>query len=404
MKNNIVFIALCAVLFFSVVGCRALDKVDLLPDVLDNGNKSYLEGRKLQPFPEITTKGVLEGTLQDELEQYISDRFPARESVVHMNAASQRSLISAANLIFGFDAYPTFFGSSIVYDKEEEVLFAIPSKASKKASKNYESIAQDMSNFVAANQEIPFVVYIPEKHALASVNSSMKYVNNPLDSSFVLEHFVANLDDRILCTLETNDSIDEYLQYYYATDHHWNIHGAYRGYCEIAKSLDIEPLVPEEIVEYSFYSYGSASREGLMVVERDHIGDYIFDMPSYVTFNKKGDPFERTLRKDFSEGTVDEKASRYTLNGYFGANMSKVTYIVEENVGKKNLLLIGDSFVKPVEPMLAASYHETHVLDIRDKAVNIDSYVKENNIDEIVVLINAAGLRGGLLDSFKVTE
>ena len=112
--RNIIFAALFLLVIFAAIEYKAADFIDVIPEALDNGEKSYIEGAPLQPLPELSFTRFMQGALQDETESYLSGCIPSRDQALLLNAAMQRVIIRTANIPFSFDAFPTFFGSSYI--------------------------------------------------------------------------------------------------------------------------------------------------------------------------------------------------------------------------------------------------------------------------------------------------
>ena len=71
-----------------------------------------------------------------------------------------------------------------------------------------------------------------------------------------------------------------------------------------------------------------------------------------------------------------------------GGNYGEVLIHNEAAKGKGNLLLIKDSFANSFVPMLTADYENIYMIDLRYFAGHVTTYMKENNISEIMVLYN----------------
>lgn len=104
----------------------------------------------------------------------------------------------------------------------------------------------------------------------------------------------------------------------------------------------------------------------------------------------------RNGKLDYVSGEVDEK--KVWSNGYgyyFGSDFDRIVYTNGSDQTGKNLLVIGDSFTQPIEPLLASAYAKTHVLDPRYFKGSIRDYIGENDIDDVVVLVCATTLKNG---------
>jgi hypothetical protein len=376
---------------FAAFAYKGMDKIDILPSFLDNGKLSYLDGRNLQTLPKISLDGFKEGVLQEEMEQYLSDCFPARDSALLLNAASQRTFIQVANMPFNFDVYPTFFGASVVYMPSKEILSYVPLKRNTKTISSLEGLTEKIANTTLLNNDSKLLLYIPN-HLLASpLNPVLKHTSNTFTLDDVKTLMLPILNEKADLLIDDSDeSLTQWKEFYFSKDHHWQISGAYRAYCEIAKELELEPLVYTDTLSFSQYPfYGALGRRGLFLKSGDYIKDYVFELPDYVTTRDAKTPFTRSNKKAMIDGKVDMNQVKYgAYSYYYGADYDRIIYEVEENKGKENLLIIGDSFKQPIEPMLATSYHKTYVVDPRRFDLDLQKFIEEYQVTDVVIIAN----------------
>jgi hypothetical protein len=66
--------------------------------------------------------------------------------------------------------------------------------------------------------------------------------------------------------------------------------------------------------------------------------------------------------------------------------------IVNNDVNDRSLLIIKDSFANSMIPFLVKHYNRIDIVDPRYYKKSISKYVKENNIDDILIIYNLATL------------
>lgn len=112
-------------------------------------------------------------------------------------------------------------------------------------------------------------------------------------------------------------------------------------------------------------------------------------MPDYsIRVNGKDQP--RNKKQQYENGTIaPELATFQSYESYFGGNYSLVEYDNQIDNSGSNLLIIGDSFTQPIEPMLAASYDKTYVIDPRTKYFtdSISDFIDSHDIEDVVVVM-----------------
>ena len=185
------------------------------------------------------------------------------------------------------------------------------------------------------------------------------------------------------------DSFQQYKDYYYASDHHWNHHGAYQGYLDIISMSKPEDQVLKPIdllcnEDYQFYgTFGNFSGR---VLAGDDICIYTYDYPKYdiiLDEKKIQDP------KDFNDlnTNLKEHEGDYYYDAAFDFNGDT---IITNREDKDNLLLIGDSFLAPVVPLLANHYNHTYIIEpakfyqVNKEYFNYDNFLSEHKIDQII--------------------
>lgn len=402
--RNICFCLICIVVLCTAILYKAADMMGSLPEGLDNGRRSYLEGAALQPLPGISLAAFASGDFQDEMEDYLSGCWPARDEALLANAALQRGAISIANIPFGFKAYPTFFGSTRNYSPEAGALFETPIQSTDDIAAALESAAAAANELHRTFPDIQMVIAMPDRSLISEANPSLSLSGNDIvDYSYMDRHFFGNLDEDIDIVLDPKMNSDEFLASYYRTDHHWRMSGAYDMYKLIASKADLEAVDPSGSISFDDLPfYGSNSRGGLDCSLSDVIVDYEFALPAYRVW-KSGKQIERNHRVEYyaESSSLDLNSATYNAYAYFyGSDYDRIVYTVESNEGKGDCIIIGDSYTQPIEPLLASSFHSTFVLDPRHYEGSLKACIEENDIETIIVLAGnntIAGAVGGML-------
>lgn len=248
--RNIVFCALAIVITCAAILYKIADLSEFLPEELDNGKRSYLEGADLQPLPEITLDGFVSGSLQDELESYFSGCWPARDSALLANASLQRSFISAAALPFGYDTWHTYYGSAQVYYAPQYALFETPDAPSEENATLLEDAASAINELHEKHPDIKIIVAMSDRSRITNANPLHSLSNNTADYGFFEKHLFGNLDEEITVVTQRKETPEEFFAYYFKSDHHWNVFGAYEMYESLCEELNVEAVKPTSRVEF----------------------------------------------------------------------------------------------------------------------------------------------------------
>lgn len=388
--RNVFFCALIIIISCAAILYKIADFGNFLPEELDNGKRSYLEGANLQPLPEITIEQFISGSLQDELESYFSGCWPARDAALAANASIQRSIIQTAAIPFGFETWHTYYGSSQVYNASQNALFETPDAASPDNAAQLDNIAASINELHYEHPDIEIVVAMPDRSRITEANPLFSLSNKGADYDFFAQHFFRKLSSDISIITEKK-SADNYFDFYFKTDHHWNIAGAYEMYTNISKELDLEVVPIQGSVNFpNAPFFGSIARAGLDLSQTDILSDFNFDLPELEIW-KNGEQFQRNGKSDYlSENTtLNELQSRFNAYAYyFGGDYDRLVY-VNPDQDNSNCIIIGDSYTQPIEQLIASSFYKTIVLDPREFKGSTKSQISDNNPSAIIFLLGS---------------
>lgn len=389
--RNVAFCLVCLAVFCAAILYKAADLAGALPEQLDNGSQSYLEGAALQPLPEASLAAFASGDLQDEIEDYLSGCWPARDEALLANAALQRAVIRAANIPWGFEAYHTFYGSSHCYIPAYDAVAPDMKYASSSRISSMSSAAAQYGDFASSHPQYRVFFYLPDEMSITPSSPLASLQANAATWETYSEFFLSNLGESVTAVSAPEESLSDYFATHFRTDHHWNMAGAYEGYCEIAEALGEEPLEASDPQESTVPMYGSYARSGMLLPdEPDHIMDYRYDFDfsnySVTVSSKHGDSQLLTrseLLDDTSEWQSEKLSDRY---GEYHPYIGCLTEIDNNAQGNgKGLLIVGDSYARAIDRLLAAHYSRTYYFDPRDAGdMTIDDLLSSYDVDDIV--------------------
>lgn len=183
------------------------------------------------------------------------------------------------------------------------------------------------------------------------------------------------------------EHIDEYV--YFRTDHHWTALGAYYGYTGFAKASSITPLPLEK------YKVGEAPGF-LGHLSTVNPSETVSNNPDNVIYYNS--PVKSELQVYFYDKSTGEKKS------YTGAVINKTYIDNDQKYGiflggdfplgiiktnsktDKKIMVIKDSYANAFIPFLLPHYSEIYIVDPRHYKESIVDLVKDNNIQEVLVL------------------
>lgn len=358
MKKTRVYEITTCVLFCAFIGIMGLFYL-----VLPVSNFSQLEKRELEQAPVLTWDSLISGQFGADLETYMADHMPGR------------------NFFVGLGAY---------YDL---IMGQQPAK----------------DIYLADGRRL---VETPAVWDQAQVEKNMKYINRfaetvgqPVDlilvpsAGFILEDTIQGIHD----DYSDEDMIDAIYDLagenircmdlvglyqnaanggdlYYRTDHHWTSYGAYMAYRAYMQCLGRDYRAQEQFTVESFAGFrGSTySRSGLWLTPAENIE--LWHGSQLTVINSE----DNVLHDGAFYYDRLQETDMYTV--YLDGNQPLVRITNPENAGKGKLLVIRDSYANCIGPMLAESYEEVVLVDLRYYRSSLSALVAQEGFDNILVL------------------
>lgn len=261
----------------------------------------------------------------------------------------------------------------------------------------------------AAKMGIPFLYvqapYKMDAQGMMLPAGTSNYAHeNTLTLSMLLEQNQVEALDMMTLYSDTIEHIEEY---FFVTDHHWNFHGAFQGYTQLALRLqqmlgdtaDISLYLDERnwtthAVEDAYL--GSLGRRvGLYVAGLD---DIVYYTPGFDTEMSFVSPKHRELYKgSFSDAVMRMKlldnggdffkSNTYAI--YTGGNLPLGLHRNAAAPIDAKVLLIKDSFGLPVQAFLSTVFSEIDALDPREfDECSLTEYIFRTQPDAVVMMIN----------------
>lgn len=313
---------------------------------------------------------------------------PFHDGIVIANSSIQRSLIECAAKPFGFDAYPTKYGSSYIRLDAYDAVVPSPGKKSDKASRRYAEAAKAYGSLASSMENVNWTLALIDDCANSSLLS--EFVPNSIDYQFIREAITPELPEECkFVDLEMSDE-SRLFKRYFRTDHHWRIEAAVEAYRRIAEAMDIDDPVqfsaPHDATGPLFY--GSLARRGVDIgVAPDSVTDVDYNRSDF-TVVANGEPKDDTF---LDYGYTGQEYTRRTLfedvyNGYFHSYQAEM-HFHNESMSEGKLLIVDDSFGHCMERFFAESYRDVYVIDRRSYQGTVRKLVEDNGIDDVLFLV-----------------
>lgn len=344
--------------------------------------KSLVEARTLTKFPLFSVKAFTKGEYQDTLESAVSDQLIFASIIKNYNKKLDNFVSKKLSnqLIKYVDKCNVYIEVSENYYRYGCTNYLIEKPPIKYDFEETKSFFND----IKAKKYIYFI----------ENSRSIKF--NLTENIDYYELIRQNYDAEKYDKLEIN-SYDDYMNYFYQTDHHWNYKGSYKGYVDIIKMLspDEKPLVPIKTTTYDVIFYGSADRVGQTSYSTEKFTVYNFDKLNYESYvDGKKRNYNGGKNNYLNNKIIKEKYLNH-YGEYYGYDYGEVIFDYNQPQ-KENLLVFCTSFSNSIKELIASHFNKTYFIDLRhNENFDANKYIKENNIDKVLIMGDIYSFSGG---------
>lgn len=357
-------------------------------------NVSAIENRKLGKLPDFSLEAVTTPRFYEDMNQYFNDQVVLRNEMVSMYQKQQNSRLFNAmlfeNLLRDETQHKPEDGTVVTDSRVVSNLVLINNKwilpvpdqvVHKREMDAAAAKLNDAVAFAKAQKTETFFVFNPSRtislmHLYPPYLQTDAYVRSR-------DYFLSRLNQQVN-VVDIRSRFDTLTKaqlegLYLETDHHWNSQGAFLAYQEMIHQISKrsaqfkgEPLSLSDIrvsalTDGSFD--GSYNRQSSFAIDTrtaDRTMIYEpkvpFTFQSFEVINTDG---SQTIR-DFNEFYGYKKGQNpVTYGTLFGGDRRKIVYENPKAGNQLNVLLLKDSFMNPVTPYLAQSFHKLTVYDNR---------------------------------------
>ena len=240
--------------------------------------------------------------------------------------------------------------------------------------------------------EINLMLYLPLRYS----ETSFKNINGVHDK--IIE-FTNKLNSNIKYSIFDNSDVEEYLKYYYRTDHHYNSYGAEKVYLDILNKYGLSSNLNIIHKKVRDKYYGSMAK-GILSTK---IVDNLTAIDTSVTLGTNISDIK------FKPLKIVENSNPFYdyFVVYFNGQYDEIIYTNNSHYNR-NLLIICDSMAWQIDYLLANSFDKTYVINMKygkwtKNDLYLSNYIKENDITHILFLREAKNIVFDA-DNFKLDE
>lgn len=340
-----------------------------------------IENRTAVKLNSPTIGDFLKGEVQANFENALTDQLPYSEEskksynylASQMGGALLDGLVKTENYYISYNNL-YLFSDYIVY----------PFRDRRKTIEDMRDNIKNINELIEKYPSLNFYAYYIEKDTDINFETKEKLTAS--------DYLIGNLklDESSMDVFSIN-SFEEYKNYFYITDHHWNNKGSYRAYRDLVSMLELgSPLeVNSEYIFENTLSGSKALETGTTDyrVENFYVNLYSFP-PIEITINGNSVP-------TYGNGTelINNPPERFSYGDYYGGDNGETIFNTDNILGK-SILVIGDSYDNALLTPLSTHYYKTYSIDLRyyeienNKVLNFDSYVRDNYIDTVLFIGN----------------
>jgi len=331
---------------------------------------------------------------QVRIEQAASDQFPLRIDMIKAARALDRAFIDLAYFSAPDPAIPTDMHSEFLVLPGDTAIIFSPARYGPAEQAQIDQRIDNYRTLIAQYPRINFYAYHMDRLPYSPLNPLNPQVPNA-DGGRSLAYFEQHLPTGLSFAKMDLQSLDEHLQYYYRTDHHWNIHGVILAYNQIYDLLkqnypDISPRLDlAQVVSFPGADFlGRTAAISFYPIAPDQFEGLLVDLPPYRIF-ESGTEITGVfnLSQNYHAGDYSTEPYYYHYGKYFGTISGFVEY-VSANSSTRNLMLLGDSNKEPLHALLAAHYRRTYMINMREYPgdFNLVDFLADHPVDDILLV------------------
>ena len=320
------------------------------------------ENRYLAARPEVTLDTVGSGKFQEQMEDWLSEQFPARDLWMSSGTVMKKAVgfRDVGGAYIGKDGYSLEMHTPDSFDW-----------AKYRRNLGYLADLAEECNVPAAALLIPCAASAMPEKLPAGAES--------YDARAAYEAACEAMPGITIPDVTAALTADTETQRYYRTDHHWTAAGALIGYHCLMDGSGAYIGSPER---FSSKFYGTTFSKTLdPAADPDTVE--IFPLPDTVTATADG---EEISVYDLSAA---DRKDKYTV--FLGGNHGLVT-ITGGCANGKTLLVLKDSFANCLAPLLTADYETVMLVDLRYYPGGVKSLIRTVQPDALLFVYEMSNM------------
>lgn len=338
------------------------------------------------------------GVFQNQFQRLLNDQFPFRNTFLksQFNYESLRSSIIAS--VAGNDEQPILFKNGEFYQINNSGYYiSIPLQANDQKNKIFEDKMWNFDQIYNKYGE-KYQLYIYKPTLADETDWFDETFSYPSEGTKYYSRLSDQLNGKYTVKQQQFDTIHDYMEQHYKTDHHWNHIGAYQGYHDIISMISNDffnvpkPYAIKESYCYPFPFHGSLSMKVMGTYGSDSFCDYTLDNNDHVISIIDNEEKRPGLEEDILNENLDEI---YIYEEYHGTNYKMIEYTNADLTNGASILILADSFSNSINDDLAKHFKKTYIVDPRawtenelqmESDFSLDEFLSTHDVDMILWL------------------
>lgn len=325
------------------------------------------ENKYLAQKPKFSVEHVLSGAFMEDMSQYLSDQIAFRQFWITLKTKTLKLLGSQEinGVYIGKDDYliEKWLPQDVDVEQFNQNIEAIDQFAKRHHQPTHVMIVPT-AGYIMSDKLPKYAPYVQQEVLLNQIKQSLVDASFVDVSSILLAHAHENL--------------------YYHSDHHWTTYGAFLGYQAFKASrneeVDINDYDIQTVSKNFKGSMYSKVLDDQKMMDTIEIYSRHDDLNVDVSYN-----FGKESRD--SVYNLDRLKEKDQYQVFLNGNYPEISITTHQKNGK-HLLIFKDSYANAFIPFLVSDYESIHVIDCRYFKQDIESYLDEKNITEIMFLYN----------------
>ena len=331
------------------------------------------------------------GSLQKKFDGAATDQFPFRMSLINFAKAVDRGIIKYSYSLSGDEVIPADMTSDIYIMLNKEALILPPDLFDEIAIEKINERLQNYQEIATNYPEINFYIYYLETLPVSQYHPLNK-IFPQADEGQSINYFRSKLTDRINLGYMPLKGVDDHLQHYYRTDHHANTAGILEAYRGIYNLLSINyanmppKLEPSARVTFPDIVFlGTFARRTLYPIQGDEFIGFQADFPTCAV-RDNGVVGVYDSRDEYLQGIYPTEPFVDHYGAYFGSQQGLLEYRCEIQTNR-NILIVGDSYARPLVNLIANHYKHTFYVDLRQNTdFSLSEFTSSHDIDDFLIV------------------